>query len=132
MRFEDVAQCNAGRVLCHTPSKRPAVLLAVFGKPLYSITIQYLDGDTARIDGCSMKYLELGELKAGTLLQELSGGQKAMLVENSTGPSVTVLLIGSGKRKTADLCQPQGKRMCAAFVIAPPPKGTVPHNASPQ
>lgn len=131
MRFEDIAHSEVGVVLRHAISKRPAVLTACFGKPLYSIDVQYLDGDTERISGCNMESMELGKLHEGTLLREVSSGEDAVLVENSAGPSIAVRFIRSGKRSTTTLCQPNGKHMRVAFVIAPPPKGTVAHETPP-
>ena len=126
MRFEDIAQCKVGTVLQHTVSKRPAVLVGIFGPPLKSISVQYLVPDHERIEGCNLETLEPALLRAGIYLHECRTGKEGRLMDDSSGPEIKIWFQKTGEKKRQKLCELEGKRVRAAFWIvpAPTPKGT--------
>ena len=125
MRFEDIAQCELGTVLRQNISGRLAVLVAVDGLPLFTITVNYLDGDRELMVGCSPEKFERGILVAGAYLRECRSGRHAILVKDSCGPLTKIRFTDSKERETVNLCEQVRRGLQTRFEIAPPPSGTV-------
>src|SRR3989344_407097 len=80
MRYEDIAKLKLGTVLLHTRSRRLAILCEIFGPPVCSASIQYLEGDLEFIAGCALKDFQATSLRRGTLLRDCKSNEKAVLL----------------------------------------------------
>ncbi len=125
MRFEEIERCEIGVVLQKEKNERVALLTGRFPAPIKTISVQYLDGDRERVEGCQPEGFQRATLRKGMLLLECRTGHVAVLTGDSGGPLAQIRYLGTETTVRVPLCELVGKRWLAAFGLVPPSRWLV-------